>query len=264
MIASVQEYSTAVFSEGGWTSEHLSFGETVSRVWYLQGNRAPQDSGPPLDPHLKAELLKILDKVSVQGSFDATRCLYESHDAWFQTYHDTVWHAGTEYFGTCPYHFTPVAKRWRSANLPRSFQSLMDSLVTNADMSMEIIAILRLGGMVAIANRLSSLRQITDNDPDETSMNVESLRYLALFLLSEREMSEPQIGMNLDGILGATWRMVDQTVVDLEFLPNGLVRLAALGPRADSGSIRQRISGLMGKVKAVRAIRSFIARDDHV
>ena len=263
MTASVQEHNTAMFPEGLWITESLSFGETVSQVNSLLVSQAPQESVPPLSRRIKGELIEILDKVSVHGSLDATRYLPESNDTWFQTYHDMVWPAGMEYFGTYPCHFTPAAKAWRSANLPCSFQSLMGSLVTNADMSMEIIAILRLSGMVAIANRLSSLRQITDNDPDEAPMNVESLRYLALFLLSEREMRAPQIGLNPDGILGATWRMVDHTVVDIEFLPNSLIRLAALGPRAGSGSIRQRVSGLMEKKKAVRTIRSFTARDDH-
>ena len=263
MTDSVQEYDTAVFPEGEGLSEYLSIGATVPPVRSMLGNKSLKESIPPLHPHLKAELIEIIDKVSVQGSFNEASRLSGSHNAWFQTHHATVWPAGTEYFGRHPCRFIPTAKTWRSANLPCTFQSLMDSLVTNASMSMEIIAILRLSGMVAIANRLSSLRQITDNDPDETPMNIESLRYLALFLLSEHEMGGPQIGVNPDGTLGATWRMVDHIVVDLEFLPNSLVRLAALGPRTRSGSNRQRVSGLMNKEKAVRTIRSFISRDDH-
>ena len=61
----------------------------------------------------------------------------------------------------------------------------------------EIIAVLRLFELDAIADRLGYLRQLVEDEPDEPSMSIESLRALALFLMANdncpiRESASPQ------------------------------------------------------------------------
>ena len=142
---------------------------------------------------------------------------------------------------------TPYAKtsyRETAADIPADFT--------------EISSALRRHDKPAIADRLISLYLNTSNESDAEPLKVESARHLASFILSDHNLGHPQIGMNLDGTLGATWRLEDGYVVDIEFLGNGLVRYAALGPRVQPGYARQRATGMSAIKDALREIRQII------
>ena len=88
----------------------------------------------------------------------------------------------------------------------------------------EIIAELRLVGLDLAADRLSYLESLAGDDPDEPPILLESLRHLALFLVGERRLGNPQIGVSPDGLAGAQWRAENDDVVAMEFLADGLIR----------------------------------------
>ena len=129
----------------------------------------------------------------------------------------------------------------------------------------QIFDILRKRGLSAVAERLSYLHGLTDN-PDEPPMNVDSVRELAAFLLSERWLPHPQIGVNPDGLVQAEWRLSgapeDQGVggiLVLEFLRSGLIRFAGLSVPSSAEATGLRRSGTMSKAKTLEAVQPFTA-----
>ena len=123
----------------------------------------------------------------------------------------------------------------------------------------EIIAELRLVGLDSVADRLSYLESLADEDPDEPSILLESLQYLALFLTSERHLGNPQIGVSPDGLLGAQWRAENDDVVAMEFLTDSLIRFAAISAPTKCVIERQRVSGVLGKRETLQAVEPFMS-----
>ena len=123
----------------------------------------------------------------------------------------------------------------------------------------EIIAGLRLVGLYAAADRLSYLESLADDDPDEPSILLQSLRHLALFLVSERHLGNPQIGVSPDGLVGAQWYSENDATVAMEFLTDGLIRFAAISAPAKCEVERQRVSGILGKRETLQAVEPFLS-----
>lgn len=124
----------------------------------------------------------------------------------------------------------------------------------------EIIAVLRLFDLNAIADRLGYLRQLVEDDPDEPSIALESLRSLALFLLSERQLPDPQIGVTPDGLAQIEWRLPTNGILAMEFLSSGLIRFAAISAPAQRGVERLSVNGTLHKEATLEAVRPFTAR----
>ena len=132
--------------------------------------------------------------------------------------------------------------------------------IENAGTHEEIIAVLRLFGLDAIADRLNYLRQLVEDDPDEPSMVLESLRSLALFLMSERQLPDPQIGVTPDGLAQIEWRFPNNGILAMEFLSSGLIRFAAISAPAQRGVERLSVNGTLYKEATLEAVRPFTAR----
>ena len=98
-------------------------------------------------------------------------------------------------------------------------------------------------------------------------MKVDSLREMARFLLSERWLPNPQIGVSPDGVALAEWVIPDATgdpagdgTLAMEFLGSGLTRFAAVAAQSAQGDAqRTRVSGTLPKAEAVRAVEPFTA-----
>ena len=143
-----------------------------------------------------------------------------------------------------------------NSNLLPAWQSQIESGSTHE----EIIAILRLFDLNAIADRLSYLRQLVEDDPDEPSMALESLRAMALFLMSERQLAAPQIGVTPDGLAQIEWRLPTNGILAMEFLSSGLIRFAAISAPAQPGIERLNVNGILHKDAVLEAVRPFTAR----
>ena len=142
------------------------------------------------------------------------------------------------------------------SNLLPAWQPQIESGSTHE----EIIAVLRLFGLNAIADRLGYLRQLVEDDPDEPSMALESLRSLALFLMSERQLPDPQIGVTPDGLAQIEWRFPNNGILAMEFLSSGLIRFAAISAPAQRGVERLSVNGTLYKEATLEAVRPFTAR----
>ena len=95
-------------------------------------------------------------------------------------------------------------------------------------------------------------------------MNVDSLRELAVFLLSERWLPRPQIGVSPDGLVQAEWRLPGAAgdaegggILIMEFLCYGPIRFAALSPTEEANC--SRVSGTMSKTEMLQAVQPFTA-----
>ena len=142
------------------------------------------------------------------------------------------------------------------SNLLPAWQSQIESGSTHE----EIIAVLRLFDLNAIADRLSYLRQLVEDDPDEPSMALESLRAMALFLMSERQLAAPQIGVTPDGLAQIEWRFPTKGILAMEFLSSGLIRFAATSAPAQPGIERLSVNGTLHKDAVLEAVRPFTVR----
>lgn len=123
-----------------------------------------------------------------------------------------------------------------------------------------IIASLRQAGLDMVADRLGYLQSLVEDDPDEPPIVLESLRQMALFLVSERQLGDPQIGVSPDGLMGAQWRTDDDDLIAMEFLADGLIRFAAISASSGGNLERQRVSGILGKCETVQALGPFTSR----
>lgn len=135
---------------------------------------------------------------------------------------------------------------------------LVDRIVA-ATKHREIIDVLPLMGLRAIADRIEYLLEISSDDPDEPSIALASLRQLALFFVSEPPRDEPEIGISPDGHLQAEWRVGDSGFLAMKFLSGGLIQFAAISGPA-SGQQPFRVSGTMPKDGALDTVRAFIRR----
>ena len=118
-------------------------------------------------------------------------------------------------------------------------------------------------GLIAIADRLSYLHRLVEDHQNEQSINLDSLRELALFFLSERQLVNPQIGVNPDGLVQVEWSIGERGTLAMVFLPSGFIRFAAISAPAQRGVESTRISGTLPKSETMGAIRPFTDRLAH-
>lgn len=122
----------------------------------------------------------------------------------------------------------------------------------------EIIAALSLGGCRDAADRIDDLNKMTsDGFPDEPAIVLASLRELALFLLSQRQFVDPEIGLSPGGLLLAEWASAKRGVLAMKFLPDGMIQFAGVSPAGNSGS-RLRVNGVLPKDRALEAVQAFL------
>ena len=131
--------------------------------------------------------------------------------------------------------------------------------IANATMHEEIIAVLRLFGLDVVANRLVYLCSLAGNDPDEPRIEIESLRAMALFIMSERHLLDPRIGVTPDGLIQIEWRVPDNGVLAMVFLPSGLIRFAAVSGPYRPETDRWSVNGILPKNGTMSAVEPFTA-----
>ena len=122
----------------------------------------------------------------------------------------------------------------------------------------EITTIIGLFGMSSIVDRLTYLYKLAEDDSDEKPIALESLRRFAIFLMSSRRLSDPQIGTSLDGFAHAVWRVSDYGILAMDFLPSGNVRFAAIIQPQKPGDQEWSVDDVLPPERMMRAIEPFI------
>ena len=121
----------------------------------------------------------------------------------------------------------------------------------------EIIAVLRLFGLDLAASRLVYLCSLANDDPDEPCIEIESLRAMALFIMSERNLLDPRIGVTPEGLIQIEWRVLDNGVLAMVFLPSGLIRFAAVSGPYQPETDRWSVNGTLPKDGTLSAVEPF-------
>ena len=129
--------------------------------------------------------------------------------------------------------------------------------ISDAATHAEIIAVLRLFGLDVVASRLVYLCSLADDDPDEPHIEIESLRAMALFIMSERNLLDPRIGVTPDGLIQIEWRVPDTGVLAMAFLPSGLIRFAAISGPHQPETDRWSVNGTLPKEGTLSAVEPF-------
>ena len=138
--------------------------------------------------------------------------------------------------------------------------SRASSDVAAATEQREVIAILRSSGSRAIADRLGYLHSLAVDDPDEKPIAFESLRRLALFVMGKLRLPDPEIGVSPEGFAQAEWRVGDDGVLAMEFLPADVIRFAAVSHAAGRGTQRLSVNGVLPTADALDAVQVFTDR----
>ena len=123
-----------------------------------------------------------------------------------------------------------------------------------ADNHEDIIKDLERRGLGNAAKRLRYLRRITEEDPDEPRIELDSLRQLAQFLDDERGLPAPRIAVSFEGLMQIEWRTDYRGILAMKFFTDGMVQFA--GMRTDL----KRVSGTCRKDEMMRELQSFIAK----
>ena len=132
--------------------------------------------------------------------------------------------------------------------------------ITAASTHEEVIAVLRMFGLDSIADRLGYLRSLVYDVPDEPPIELESLRAMALFIMSERQLPLPRMAVSPDGLIQIEWRPEDSGILAMKFLLDGKIQFAEIGEKTSEGVERARISGTLEKDDMMRALHPFVSR----
>ena len=136
-------------------------------------------------------------------------------------------------------------------------QEVFAARIVAASSVEEIVAVLNSTGQHGLADRIKFLHGLSEDDPDEPSIVFQSLRQLALFLVSDRRFGEPQIGLSPEGLLQAEWAPKKGDVLVMNFLPDGMIQFAAVARSQTGGDRSRRVNGTLTKNEALSAVRPF-------
>ena len=123
----------------------------------------------------------------------------------------------------------------------------------------EMTDALRESGLDDSADRLGYLQRLADEDLDEEPIAIASLRHLTSFLMYERHLGQPEIGVSPHGVALAQWRVMGNGILAMEFLGSGLIRFAGTSGPASQDGESLRVSGTLPRTKALQAIQSLLS-----
>lgn len=121
----------------------------------------------------------------------------------------------------------------------------------------EVSAVLRLNGLEAAAERLNQLGSLMAEDDNEPRLEIESVKALASFLMTEKQLPEPRIGVTPDGLVQIEWRVATRGILAMEFLVCRLIRFAAISAPVQPGIDRLSVNGALPKDETLKAVSPF-------
>ena len=122
----------------------------------------------------------------------------------------------------------------------------------------EITDVVRRCGFSEIADRLDYLIELEAEEPDEEPMQIDSLRSVAEFVLGERDVYDPDIGVGADGVIGLSWRLSPNGMVYLRFREAGAARVALIAPTPNDGDDPAHISGAVSLSDVMTTIAPYV------
>jgi hypothetical protein len=123
-----------------------------------------------------------------------------------------------------------------------------------------VIALLRLTDFGSVADHLSYLNRLSDEDEDLEPLSLVSAKSLATFLMNDSVAIEPQISRTEDGAIHAQWKIEPQKLVAIQFLNDGQARFAAIGARP-GGKLPPNVNGVVEASKVRSKLGDFLSSE---
>ncbi len=116
------------------------------------------------------------------------------------------------------------------------------SIIKQASCHEDIFSVLNQARCIEIVEQLKFLNDLTNDDPDELPMNLESLKTLAIFFMGHgKYLPDPAIGISPFELLQAEWHNQWSSAV-MKFLPDGNIRYAGVIEDSDNPKTIQEIA----------------------
>ena len=112
---------------------------------------------------------------------------------------------------------------------------------------------LRANGRPILADKLVTMLQEAEEDPDEITISMVSLNDMARFLVEHGGFADPSIGPDGYGVMHAQWRLSGYGMLVMSFLGYGVVLLTA---RANEGPGQERLR-ISKRVRAQDILREY-------
>lgn len=119
-----------------------------------------------------------------------------------------------------------------------------------------VIDALKVYGLVAIADRLKYLYDVTEEDEEDVKLN--SLRGFAVFVINNRNVHTPQITVTDDGLIQAVWKHPQQGTLVMDFQESGDIAFTLLYGRWDQRTKRHKLIGELPQGQAILHVKDFI------
>ena len=122
----------------------------------------------------------------------------------------------------------------------------------------DVIHGIRMFGFNSIAERLTFLHKIIEEEQIEKPIAIHSLQNFAAFIILECYLPVPDIGINPNGLVQAVWRISNHGTLVMNFLTSGDIMFATMSNSQDSISSHHKISGVMPPHKIMYYIKEFV------
>ena len=136
---------------------------------------------------------------------------------------------------------------------PQSTQEKIAGAKTEDD----IVRIISQSNFDYIKTYIDDLRKLIDDDEEDDTMHLESLRSFVLFLLNNPKIRIPKINITPNSFIDARWDESDHTTtLIMEFLPVNQISLAVVKRKFDTTHERQYVSKRVSSEAIMEEIRS--------
>jgi len=147
---------------------------------------------------------------------------------------------------------TPVTLKghWAGPIIP-TIESPFDELdekLTGEEKIKRLIDYVREGSKIQFAHelavKLNFLNEVVNEDPEEDSISIDSMRNFISFLQNTTNLKCPTVALTPSNEIHAQWRMASNRHFAAVFLPTGETRFVIFTPNPKDPEMTDRISGL--------------------
>ena len=147
---------------------------------------------------------------------------------------------------------TPVTLKGHSADpiipAPESPFDELDEKLTSDEKIKKLIDYVREGSKIQFAHelavKLNFLKEVVNEDPDEDSISIDSMRNFISFLQNTTNLKCPNVALTPSNEIHAQWRTAPNRHFAAVFLPTGETRFVIFTPNSKDPEMIDRISGL--------------------
>ena len=136
-----------------------------------------------------------------------------------------------------------------------------DGQIELAKSCKEVVAIMEQGNVdPQITERITYLDGLARDDPDDPSINLESLQKFAAFITTRRHLPCPRMGLTPEGFVEIVWDTSDGDMLSMYFLPMGDVRFAVILATSEDMPRQRSLGGLLPPDDMMNAVRKFVGK----